>query len=83
MKLLVAALPALFLAGAATAQTESSSGAPTAPSAQGSENEGREAAEPDNPRDRQVCRMVEASESRRRTRVCMTARQWRDQDSLD
>ena len=86
MKLFVAALPALFLAGAVSAQTLSPTGAPgAAPADQAAPTGGRgETAQTEDPAERQICRLVEASESRRRTRVCMTARQWRENaDRLD
>ena len=77
MKLLAVALPALFLATAATgAELDASSSAAGAQS--GTPVEQSATAEAEQAEDRQICRRIETNTGSRvpHRRVCMTEREW-------
>lgn len=81
MKLLAVALPALFLAGAAVAQSEAPAPTPseqTTESTAGGGAQGEAQAETPADPNRRVCRRVETNTGSRvpfRT-ICLTERQW-------
>ena len=79
MKLVVVALPALFLASAASAQLDGSSSAAGAASAAPAETSAAASTDQADSEDRQICRRIETNTGSRvpHRRVCMTEAEWR------
>ena len=78
MKFFAVALPALFLASAASAQLDGSSSAGGAETAAPAEPSAAASTDQAGSEDRQICRRIETNTGSRvpHRRVCMTEREW-------
>ena len=78
MKFVVVALPALFLASAASAQLDGSSSAAGTETPAPPESTAAASTDRADSEDRQICRRVETNTGSRvpHRRVCMTEREW-------